>query len=285
MIVIRERLQELLDDLTPSERQVATVILADYPFAGLEPIAELSRRAGVSAPSVSRFVTKLGFQGLIEFQQTLLGELKESHRSPIDLHGSLENSVSKPLDTYLQNLASLQTQMSGLVTSAQFDRLCTLLGDPRRQVFMLGGRMSDSIASFFARHLRQIRGGVFHMAADEESWPDSLLQMRPRDVLLLIDFRRYQPNLERLAQLAKSRRAQTIVVTDIWLSPASRGATEIVAVPVDSGTMWDSYVPAFALFEALLLPLAERDWAGTRERIGAWDKLRGSSEPFKETTE
>lgn len=45
-------------------------------------------------------------------------------------------------------------------------------------------------------------------------------------------------------------------------------------MPIESGTLWDSYVPAFALVEALLVPMAERDWEATETRISEWDKLR-----------
>jgi len=38
-------------------------LLGGYPFAGLLTIQELSRRANASMPSISRFVTKLGFAG------------------------------------------------------------------------------------------------------------------------------------------------------------------------------------------------------------------------------
>ena len=51
---LRAQIEAVSDNLTPAERQLSAVILADYPFAGLEPIQDLSQRAGVSAPSISR---------------------------------------------------------------------------------------------------------------------------------------------------------------------------------------------------------------------------------------
>ena len=46
--------------LTASERKIANAILADYPFTGLQTIQELAERTGVSAPSITRFVSKVG---------------------------------------------------------------------------------------------------------------------------------------------------------------------------------------------------------------------------------
>ncbi|EAR51162.1 transcriptional regulator, RpiR family protein [Oceanicola granulosus HTCC2516] len=253
---------------------MSAVILADYPFAGLEPIQELSQRAGVSAPSISRFVSKLGYRGFQEFQQSLVRELREGRTSPIELKEAQGGAPPEPFAAQLARASALLAELAEQVPAAQFDRVVELLSDPRRRIYMIGGRMTDSIARFFVGHLRQIRADVVHFPSDPETWPEYLLRLRPRDVVLVIDFRRYQASLERLAAKVRERRAQTIVITDQWISPAARGATELIPVPTLSGTLWDSYVAAFALVEALLVPLAERNWSETRTRIEAWDALR-----------
>ena len=275
---IRQLMEQKIDLFTPAERQLASALLADYPFAGLEPIQELSQRAHISAPSISRFVTKIGCGGFQEFQQRLVQELKEGRQSPIDLKrrdSSIDNAA--PLASYLDRVDALNAELRQRVSPAQFERLCDMLSDPKRRIYLIGGRMSDSIADFFARHLRQIRKDVFHIPSDPETWPEYLLRMRPRDVLVLVDFRRYQANLKGLSTAVRARKAQTIVITDQWVTPAAKGATELVAVPVDSGTLWDSYTPAFAMIEALLVPLAERNWNATKSRIAAWDALRSEA--------
>ena len=47
------------------------MLLASYPIAGLESVARFAERAHVSPPTVTRFITKLGFRGYPEFQETL----------------------------------------------------------------------------------------------------------------------------------------------------------------------------------------------------------------------
>ena len=271
---IRQKLEEMSDQFTPAERQLTSVLLADYPFAGLETIQELSKRAHISAPSISRFVAKLGCAGFQEFQQRLVQELKEGQHSPIDLRNDLQIDSTTLPAAYFRRIDALNKEVAERVTESQFDRLCDLMTDPKRRIFMIGGRMSDTIADFFVRHLRQIRADVSHVPSDPELWPEYLLRMRSRDILLIIDFRRYQANLARLAAQARARKAQTVVITDKWISPAAKGATELISVPISSGTIWDSYVPAFALIEAMLVAMAERDWEATKQRISEWDKLR-----------
>jgi len=273
-MTIRQVLEDKAAHFTPAERQLTSVLLADYPFSGLEPIQALSQRAHISAPSISRFVTKLGYSGFQEFQQHLIQELKESRRAPVEIRQQRATGQGATLGSYLTRIEALNEELSRRVTPAQFDRICDMLGDEKRAIYLIGGRMSDSIAEFFTRHLRQIRENVYHIPSDPELWPEYLLRLRPRDVLVIVDFRRYQASLARLSERARARKAQTIVITDQWISPAAKGARELVSVPVDSGTIWDSYIPAFALVEALLVPLAERNWPATEVRIKEWDNLR-----------
>lgn len=275
---LRAQIEAVSDNLTPAERQLSAVILADYPFAGLEPIQDLSQRAGVSAPSISRFVTKLGCRGFQEFQQTLVRELRDGRSSPIDLRETQSGTAGEQPADYLSRAAALTMELAERMPAQQFERVVDLLGDPKRRIYMIGGRMSDAIAGFFVRHLRQIRAEAVHIPSDPEIWPEYLLRLRPRDVVLIIDFRRYQPGLATLAEQARRRKAQTVVITDQWISPAAKGATELITVPIASGTLWDSYVPAFALVEALLVPLADRNWDATRARIEEWDALRVTTE-------
>ncbi len=270
--------------LTSSERKVASVVLADYPFAGLQTIQELAKVTSVSAPSITRFVAKLGCSGYQEFQRRLIGELKESHRSPVDLKLT-ENpaQAGRFLADYSDRVAQLTRGMASGIAQQQFDAVCDLIADPARNIFLIGGRMSDSLATLLSMHLRQIRGRIYHLPSNPEIWPDYLLRMRKQDVFVIFDFRRYQPSLTELAgMVAEKRQAQIVTVTDRWLTPASRHATHVLAVPTEIGTAWDSQVSAMTLVEAIIVQVSERDWDATRKRIGQWDAAR-LSPPSGET--
>lgn len=272
---VRARIEELSDALTSAERKICAALLADYPYAGLEPIQTLAEHTQVSSPSISRFVSKLGFQGYQDFQRALIAELRKGQLSPLELHHSGRQVHGEYLEDFAARAAELLSALPQTIATAQFDRLCKLLSDDKRAVYVLGGRISDSIALYLSRHLRQVRAQVFHLPADHETWPEYLLRMRPRDVLFLVDFRRYQANLAQLAALAaKKRNVQVAVLTDKWLSPAAKHASDVFAVPIDSGTMWDSYTPALALMEAVVTKIAEDNWPKARRRIEAWDAVR-----------
>ena len=56
---IGEEVRERLGEMTPSERRVARTLLETYPTAGLESLPHLAEVAGVTGPTVLRFVRKI----------------------------------------------------------------------------------------------------------------------------------------------------------------------------------------------------------------------------------
>jgi len=274
-VQVRQRIEDASDNLTGAERKLASALLADYPFAGLETIQTLADRTKVSAPSITRFLHKIGCQGYQDFQRCLIEELKERQWSPIDIRKATLPTKAGHLADYVERAAIVARSVADNVTEDQFERVCALLSDESRSVYVLGGRISESIGTLLSRHLRQMRRHVFQLPGDPEQWPEYLLRMRSRDILVIFDFRRYQRNLEEAARLAAlERQVRIVLITDKWMSPISGKASEILAVPIENGTAWDCWVGAVALVEAIIGQVSETNWEATRTRIEAWDALR-----------
>lgn len=276
-MAIRKLIEEKSSELTASERKLSAAILSDYPFAGLAPIQVLAERSNVSAASISRFVNKLGYKGLQDFQQALINELKEGQKSPLDLHTTQISVEGNFLSGFMQRTEVLLHETAKIISQAQFESVCSELSNEKRSLFLIGGRMSDALAQYLARHLRQYRSNVFHLPSDPEAWPEYLLRMKPRDILFVIDFRRYQKPLEELATAAVSQRsAQVMVMTDKWLSPCAQCASEVLPIAIENGTVWDSYAAALALTEAMITRITTQNWEQTSDRIKAWDAMRSN---------
>jgi len=279
---LENSIRDKMGDFTASERKVATALLADYPFAGLLTLAELAKQARASSPTILRLVTKLGYQGFGDFQRAVIGEIKEAYHSPLILH---ETVNQRGIDgRFLSDLteASIDAVRESIstISEKQFETVCGLIADKKRSVFLIGGRMSHTLAMFMFRHLRQIRSKIFLIPENEEEWPEYLLRMGRRDIVIAIDFRRYQANLEQFSQLAAGDRGAKIVLfTDKWLSPVSKYSAHTLPVTVDVGTPWDTSLGLLLVIEAIINRVSENDWGATRKRIESWDQLRESKAP------
>ncbi len=276
---VRNRIERIEPELTATERKLSAALIADYPFAGLDTIQQFATRTMTSPPTISRFVSKLGFNGYQDFQRQLIDEVKESKRSPIDLHRADRPLQGTFLDDFTARAIALLTDAAAAMTDTQFERICGLLQNEKHGVHIIGGRISDSLATYLSNHLRQIRGNIHKLPADPESWPEYLLRIKPRDIVFIVDFRRYQPSLLKLAERANEKRnARVVLMTDKWLSPISNYAHDIIATPIESGSVWDSYAAALVLIEAILTRITENNWDKVGKRIRQWDDMRLDSE-------
>jgi len=273
---LHDQLHDSMNGLTASERKVALALLADYPFAGLLTVAELSTRANVSTQTVLRLASKLGFDGYSEFQNAFTREIKRGYGSPLMLRAA--RGAGGQGEGFFASLAestlNLIRETTALVTEKQLDEVSRLIGDPRRSVFLLGGRITQTLALYFYRHLRQIRSKTHMVPSANEEWPDAMMRMTRNDVVIMFDFRRYQKDLVNFADMAAASKAKIVLITDKWLSPVSRRSAHILTCPVDAGTPWDTAVPAILVIEALINKISELDWDKTSKRLEKWDALR-----------
>lgn len=282
-ISVRAAIFHAIPGLTSAERKLAQAVLADYPFNALQTVVDLAARTGVSPPTITRFVAKLGFAGYAEFQRHLIAEIKQARLSPLDL--GIASAAQGPDDAgdYALRAAGLLGEMRDAMPPGLMQTVADLLADRSRRISLLGGRVTDHIAGYLAVHLQQVREAVVHLPPVQEQWPDHILRMRRQDVLMLFDVRRYQPDLALLARQARAaRNVQVVLVTDTWLSPIARQATHVFALPIGIGTAWDTGITALALAEELVIRVSDADWPAARRRIAALDALRpgaGASAP------
>src|SRR6185437_17047712 len=80
---IAELIADRIGAMPAGERRAAQTLIANYPLTGLKTVAEFSTAAGVSSPTILRFVARLGFQNYPEFQSALQDELAAQLQSPL----------------------------------------------------------------------------------------------------------------------------------------------------------------------------------------------------------
>ncbi|MFD9642501.1 MurR/RpiR family transcriptional regulator, partial [Streptomyces sp. NPDC059082] len=68
---LADEIRSRLGELSPAERKVARVLLAGYPAAIFETVATIAERASVSAPTVLRCASRLGYRGFPDLQAAL----------------------------------------------------------------------------------------------------------------------------------------------------------------------------------------------------------------------
>lgn len=279
---VRERIRQDYAALTQSERKFANLLLENYPAAGLASITVVAANAGVSTPTVARMVQKLGYKGYPAFHQSLLNELQ----AQVGPTGRRDKWAAEAPDSHLLNrfakavTQNLQQTFANIPTE-QFDAAARLLAGETSHVFVVGGRITHALADYAFTHFQAMRPGVTHMTSASATWPHYLLDMKAGDVMLIFDVRRYETNLERLAQLVAERGVKVVLITDQWSSPVSKSADIVFNCWVEIPSAWDSNASTMVLLEALIAAASEVRWPDTRERFETLDKLFDMTRLFR----
>ncbi len=283
---IEERLKSQSDALTRAERQLADVIIENYPVSGLGSITALAEKASVSTPTVARLVQKIGYKGFPEFQQQLRNELEAQITSPIVKY---DTWVDKVPDTHILNrfteavMGNIKKTLNQLDTEI-FDESCALLADKKRAIYVVGGRISRSLAEYFFLHMQVIRPDITHIQSISNAWPHYLLNIEKGDVIIVFDVRRYENSTFKLVEMAAAKGAEIILLTDQWKSPISKLTNFVFGSRIVVPSAWDSSVTNMLLVETIIAQVQELTWPNTRERMQELENMFDETKFFRKFT-
>ncbi|QRM33091.1 MurR/RpiR family transcriptional regulator [Microvirga sp. VF16] len=269
--LIADRISAAMSSMTSSEKRAARVLLARYPAAGLESVTAFAEEAEISAPTVLRFITKLGFTGYPDFRRALRDEIDESRKFPL----------TRPRPETLDAGSDFGNELLGVVRStlAELDaevveQVIELFADERRSINVLGGDLTTTVAGHLLYHLRKMRRSVFELPAAVQERADRLIDLGKKDIVVLFDVRRYQADVVTTARIAAQRGCTIIVFTDQWMSEASEVATHVFRAKVETSSPWDSLLGLTAIVEMIALALDRRLWSVVRPRLETVERYK-----------
>lgn len=275
---VAEMIRRRLDQLTPTERKAAVILLGNYPVPGLQTVAQFAKQADVSNPTILRLISKLGFSAYADFQQRLRDELEARLRSPLtkDILGQDGKGAAEipAFAKYWESVSSALAASMHLIRPSEFDGAIALLADDRRPVTILGGRLTSSLALQAFLHLRELRSNVTLIDSQTATWAEHLVGVTELNTYLLFDIRRYQDDVIRVGQEAAARGAKIILVTDEWLSPLSAVAEHVFALRIAVNSNWDSFAPISVLIEAMIARLSAQRWPEVKTRMEELEAIR-----------
>lgn len=272
MTSIPERLKRLSSKLTNSERKVASVLLENHPLSGLGGIISLAEKSGVSTPTITRLVDKLGFKGYSEFQSALRSELDDKMSKEI-LGG--EPWAHNVADEHVLNGITDAVMMNVRETLADIDvhtldAVCALLSELDRNIFIAGGRITSSIADHLHKYLQVLRPDTQLIGNVKNSWYHSMMDMKKGDILFVYDIRRYETELLRMANVANELGAEIILITDQLRSPIYEIASHTICGRIVMPNSRSSLVSHLLLNEVIVFQMQNILGDVAKER---WESL------------
>ena len=280
---VAERIRGKLSNFTRAERQLANTILENYPVSGLGSITSLSKASRVSNPTIVRMAKKLGFTGFAQLQNMLRSEVEATISNPITRHDRWAERVP---DTHLLNrfadaaVNNLHQTLSQ-IDPGDFDAVATLLSDESRHIHIAGGRITNPLADYLFTHLQMIRDGLTMIPPNTNTWPHYILSMKPGDVLVVFDIRRYEREVSRLADTARNQNLEILLFTYQVGGKLAKYANHSFHSRIEAPSAWDSNMVIMFIVEAIIAAVQNQTWVETRQRMKKLEELFDETRLFK----
>ncbi|WP_108260179.1 MurR/RpiR family transcriptional regulator [Mangrovicoccus ximenensis] len=278
----RDRILSADPELTRTDRKIVGVLLSDYPFSCLRTLKEMAAASATSTATVLRLIAKLGYDGYPSFQRGIRNEIQGQFQSPLSRFGRAAQPAGSGQGSCLGRATDLWTEAlretAEVVSPVEFEQVAQKLSDPKRAVFLIGGRYSRSLADLFDYGLASLRPRVTACEGTARNFLRTLDVLKGRDVVVLFDFQRYQPEFARFAGEVRAAGATLIVMTDTSRSPSAQHADHVLAVPTESPSPFISSVTSLACLEALISRVAEVLGEAGKDRLAQVDaRLSGGA--------
>lgn len=274
-VSVSEQIRHRLSELSPSERRVARTLLAGPPTIGLESSARLAAYAGVSGPTVSRFIAGLGFSNYAAFQRALHEEITARVMSPAEVYRR-HQAGQRPADVLPSSARTLGEVVTASVAGLdpkEFRRAVSLLADGGRQVLVSGGWFSQLLAGYLVSVLRELRPQVRLIGPSASERAGAIADIARRDTVVVFDFRRYERDTLEIARSARAAGARIVLFTDPWLSPVADIADAVLSAQVSGSSPFASLTPALAVAETLITSVVDELGEAGRSRFGKFGEI------------
>ena len=270
---IQERIAEVQERLTPTERRIATMVLDDPTSIAFGSVSDIADRAETSRPSVVRFATKLGFGGYTDLQAWIREDVSEKLSSPRD-RIRRQSSATGPI--HLAVVDALHHAFTSL-DERKLASLAKPIVDARR-VWIVSGETSRAGAHALLSGLSMVRPDV--RLIDEHGAARDLANAGAQDVGVIIDFARYRRIAASIAKSLTDIGVPIVAITDSPLSPLASITPNWCELRVPAVGPFDSSVPAVIAAELLTARVVEEMGDAAREHVDRLEAMWQRSGTF-----
>lgn len=252
---------------TPAERRMARFLLDNLNELPFETAQAISDQLDLSPMTVSRFLRRLGFQGLEGLKASL------RTRSPATAWGT--EGTSDGLRHDLENgrlLAEVMTEqvetlhrIYEMTNTPEWQRSVTAILKAKA-VFVASYQNIGGIARYFAEQLSYARDDVRYSDGLNGTYVEILGRPADGAILILIDARRFAAKSRLLSDAAAEIGLDTLVITDAhcdWVEP---GRHRVMTLPPSRSRTWDNFMSLAALLDFLVTAVVVEGGEAVRRR-------------------
>ncbi len=273
------RIRNHYQDLPPSERKLADLIL-DFPGDMASYTAtELAQLAGVSKAAATRLFRRLGYESFEQARR--LTRENQNWGSPLYML-SQESEIDIP-DSYLRR--QMEQELSNMTRTFEaldprkIERIGKSLVEANR-IWLLGFRHSHFLADYARWQFLQVRGDVQLLISEASTLAEQMVDFKPGDIVVAIGFRRRTLRFREAIKAIHKMGIPILYLTEPNVGASINYATWVLHAEVSGAGPFDSYPAASSLIHLLSIAMLNQVGREARERINKVEEFHAALHDF-----
>ena len=267
-----------VNQMTKSQKKVANYLLFNMDKLLFFTADELAKAANVSTATVVRFARELDFEGYTDMQKAARLRFHDREEEPEDLpQSSPEEDSSEYLleKSFRQDIQSLKRTFQDL-SREDLERACTLLKTSRR-VYLVGMRISRSMATYAYINWGMLRKGVHLIHNEGLDYAEELIEINSEDLIVAFWAPRYNRATYQMLSHAKRQKASVLLITnrEFNLTMEEGDFDVILRCCMENSSYQSSFVAPVTLVNYLTRQLELEFSKDIAARLANWDSLLG----------
>lgn len=220
------KLKKMQDDFTTLEKQVANYILSHLDEMNNISIHALAKSACVSAPTVLRLCSKLGFKGFSPFKVELMAEMLDQRLEYIQEEININDTIVEVNKKILQMAKQELDDTYLMLDHSQVEQAITLIEQSQR-ILILGVGSSALVAKELEYQLLKIKKNVF-CNLDYHIQYNTLSTFTENDLLVVFSYSGETQECVNALLLANKIKVKSISITRLGSSKVAQLSTLIL---------------------------------------------------------
>lgn len=253
-----QHLLRVLSEGSSSHKTIADFLLRNQVRAAALGIEELAGSCHVSTATVSRFARDIGFKNYAAMRAQV-ADIMQAVLQPAD---KLRSSIAQRTRASSPGMQSLDFAAANIQATAQnlsepeIDAVVARLSRAET-IYVIGFGLTAHLAGLLALQLQPFCKHVVEVASfgGTENAAGRLMDLTPKDVLVVISFPRYSIDTIKLTGFAKDKGACIVSITDSPASPLAKLGDLVLLARSTHPVLPSSSTAAVALIETLVTSL------------------------------
>lgn len=264
-----ERVRASMDALHPTERRLATFLLNFPGELASYTAQELAVLAHVSAPTVSRFIKRLGYANYDEARRHVRSDQKSG--AALFMVAARTSDPEGQMHAHLEQAKTNLDSTLLTLPASEIDAIANcVLKAPR--TWIVGFRTSQSFASYFHWQSYQVAPAMQVIPQAGNTMAEHIAAIQPGDCVVVFALSRRIRAMDAILSALIQTGGQVVLITDEGVSRQADVAWHLQCATLAPGPLF-SHVSVMLLIQLLATRIIELSGPDGRRRLSSIEVL------------